>query len=405
MYQSRHQPHAATLATRLAGRTGILLLSVFLNFAGFTLIIPVLPFSVARHVPPADVAFWVALILAVYALCSFIAAPVLGALSDRHGRRPVLLLSLCGSAVGFAVFGIGGALWVLVLGRVLEGLTAGSISALYACVADTHAPHERGPAFGRLGVAGGLGFMLGPVLGGLLGQLSLAAPLYGAAGLALLNAVLIWRWLPESHAPQQGGLPLQWRQFKAAGQVARALRQPRLRRLFGVVFCFAFGSVVLQSNLAVLLRDRLAFDPVAIGLVLAGIGVMDIVSQALVAMRLLPRFGERRVARAGLLINAGGLALLAALAVLPGLPLLLCGIALFTFGDGLFQPSVSALIANAAPDARQGEVQGANQAQQSIARMAGPLAGAWMYGWHAWAPYAVAAVLVLLAAGALRPRQ
>lgn len=404
-YQPRHQPHAATLATRLAGRTGILLLSVFLNFAGFTLIIPVLPFSVARHVPPADVAFWVALILAVYALCSFIAAPVLGALSDRHGRRPVLLLSLCGSAVGFAVFGIGGALWVLVLGRVLEGLTAGSISALYACVADTHAPHERGPAFGRLGVAGGLGFMLGPVLGGLLGQLSLAAPLYGAAGLALLNAVLIWRWLPESRAPQQVGLPLHWRQFNAAGQVARALRQPRLRRLFGVVFCFAFGSVVLQSNLAVLLRDRLAFDPVAIGLVLAGIGVMDIVSQALVATRLLPRFGERRVARAGLLINAGGLALLAALAVLPGLPLLLCGIALFTFGDGLFQPSVSALIANAAPDARQGEVQGANQAQQSIARMAGPLAGAWMYGWHAWAPYAVAAVLVLLAAGALRPRQ
>ena len=143
-HQPRHQPHAATLATRLAGRTGIVLLSVFLNFAGFTLIIPVLPFLVARHVAPADVAFWVALILAVHALCSFIAAPVLGALSDRHGRRPVLLLSLCGSAAGFAVFGIGGALWVLVLGRILEGLTAGSISALYAYVADTHAPHERG---------------------------------------------------------------------------------------------------------------------------------------------------------------------------------------------------------------------------------------------------------------------
>ena len=404
-HQPRHQPHAATPATRLAGRTGIVLLSVFLNFAGFTLIIPVLPFLVARHVAPADVAFWVALILAVHALCSFIAAPVLGALSDRHGRRPVLLLSLCGSAAGFAVFGIGGALWVLVLGRILEGLTAGSISALYAYVADTHAPHERGPAFGMLGVAGGLGFMLGPVLGGLLGQLSLAAPLYGAAGLALLNAVLIWRWLPESHAPQQGGLRLQWRQFNAAGQVARALRQRPLRRLFGVVFCFACGSVVLQSNLAVLLRDRLAFDPAAIGLVLAGIGVMDIVSQGLVATRLLPRFGEWRVARAGLLFNAGGLALLAALALLPGLPLLLCGIALFTFGDGLFQPSVSALIADAAPDGRQGEVQGANQAQQSIARMAGPLAGAWLYGWHAWAPYAVAAMLVLLAAAALRRRQ
>ncbi|WP_312436184.1 MFS transporter [Janthinobacterium sp.] len=396
-----HQLQAGTLAARLATPTSIVLLSVFLNFAGFTLIIPVLPFSVARHVPPAEVAFWVALILAVFALCSFIAAPVLGALSDRHGRRPVLLLSLCGSAIGFAVFGIGGALWVLVLGRVLEGLTAGSISALYAYVADTHAPHERGPAFGMLGVAGGLGFMLGPVLGGLLGQISLSAPLYGAAALALVNAVLVQRCLPESHAPQKGGVHLQWRQFNAIGQIAQAVRQRPLRRLFGAVFCFALGSVLLQSNLAVLLRDRLAFHPAGIGLVLAGIGVMDILSQGLVATRLLPRFGERRVARAGLLVNACGLALLASLSIVPALPVLLCGIALFTFGDGLFQPSVSALIADAAPGGRQGEVQGANQAQQSIARMGGPLAGAWLYGLHAGAPYAAAALIVLLAAAVL----
>lgn len=396
-----HQLQAGTLAARLNNPTGIVLLSVFLNFAGFTLIIPVLPFSVARHVAPAGVAFWVALVLAVHALCSFIAAPVLGALSDRFGRRPVLLLSLCGSAIGFAVFGIGGALWVLVLGRILEGLTAGSISALYAYVADTHAPHERGAAFGMLGVAGGLGFMLGPVLGGLLGQISLSAPLYGAAGLALANAVLVQRCLPESHAPQKGGVRLQWRQFNAIGQIAQAVRQQPLRRLFGAVFCFALGSVLLQSNLAVLLKDLLAFNPATIGLLLAGIGVMDIVSQGLVATRLLPRFGERRVARAGLLVNACGLALLASLSIVPALPVLLCGIALFTFGDGLFQPSVSALIADAAPDGRQGEVQGANQAQQSLARMGGPLAGACLYGLHTGAPYAAAALIVVLAAAVL----
>ena len=404
-----HSPPASSFATRFTaivkGRSGILLLSVFLNFAGFTLIIPVLPFSVARYVAPGEVAFWVALILAIYALCSFVAAPVLGALSDRHGRRPVLLLSLCGSAIGFAVFGIGGALWVLLLGRVMEGLTAGSIATLYAYVADTHAPAERGPAFGLLGVAGGLGFMLGPVFGGLLGQCSLSAPLYGASALALVNAWLVQRYLPESLPAAKRGARALGGRFNAISQLAQALRERRLRLLFGVVFCFAFGSVVLQSNLAVMLKDLLAFGPATIGFVLAGIGVMDIISQSLVATWLLPRFGEQRVATAGLLINAGGLLLLALLGMFPVLPLLAGGIAMFTFGDGLFQPSVSALIADAAPAGRQGEVQGANQAQQSIARMGGPLASAWLYGLHAAAPYAVAATVVLLAAAALGRRK
>lgn len=394
-----HQP--PSLFARLTGRTGVIAISVFLNFAGFTLIIPVLPFSVGRYVAVSDIAFWVSLILAIYAACSFIAAPVLGAMSDRFGRRPVLLLSLCGSALGFAIFGIGGALWVLVLGRIIEGLTAGSISTIYAYVADTHAPAERGPAFGMLGAAGGVGFLLGPVLGGLLGQMSVSAPLYGAAGLALLNAVLVHFSMPESHPVEKRTARLQWGHFNAIGQLIAALWDSRLRLLFGVVFCFALGSTVLQSNLAVLLKDLLAFSPASIGFVLAGIGVMDIVSQGLVAPRLLPRFGEWRVATGGLVVNGLGLVVLAFLALYPKLPLLISGMAMFTFGDGLFQPSASALIADAAADGRQGEVQGANQAQQSIARMFGPLVSAGLYGLSAAAPYLTAAVFVFLAAGTL----
>jgi DHA1 family tetracycline resistance protein-like MFS transporter len=384
-----------------SSRLRIVALSVFLNFAGFTLIIPVLPFSVARYVAAPDVAFWVALILALHALCSFIAAPVLGALSDRYGRRPVILLSLGGAAAGFFVFGLGGALWVLVVGRVLEGLTAGSVSALYAYVADSAGPEERGPAFGKLGAAGGAGFLLGPVLGGVLGQVSLSAPLYGAAALAVVNAAVVYFCMAESYAPAQRSVRLHPAQFNAVGQIVSALRAPRLRPLFAVVFCFALGGTLLQSNLAVMLKDLLAFQPGAIGLVLAGVGVMDLVSQGLAAPRLQRRFGERRVARAGLAINGLGLMVLALLTRHPALPLLAGGIALFTFGDGLFQPSASALVANAAPDGQQGAVQGANQAQQSIARMGGPLAGAWLYGLSAGAPYAIAAAIVLLATAAL----
>jgi DHA1 family tetracycline resistance protein-like MFS transporter len=386
---------------RFTRRAWTIAVSVFFNFAGFTLIIPVLPFSVARYVAAPDVAWWVSLILALYSLCAFVAAPVLGAMSDRFGRRPVMLLSLLGSALGFAVFGVGGALWVLVLGRAIEGLTAGSISALYAYVADTHGPAERGPVFGMLGAAGGLGFMLGPVLGGALGQVSLSAPLYGAAGLALANCALVWCCIPESHAGASRGTRLHWRQFNAVGQLLRTLRERRLRPLFAVVFCFALGGAVLQANLTVLLKDLLAFQPAGIGLVLAGVGVMDIVSQGFAAPRLQTRFGERRVATAGLAINGLGLALFALLPVYAATPLLVAGIAVFTFGDGLFQPSASALIANAAPAERQGEVQGANQAQQAIARTAGPLAAAWLYWLAAGAPYAAAAVVVLLAAAVL----
>jgi DHA1 family tetracycline resistance protein-like MFS transporter len=135
--------------------------------------------------------------------------------------------------------------------------------------------------------------------------------------------------------------------------------------------------------------------------VLAGVGVMDIVSQGLAAPRLQIRFGERRIATAGLAINGLGLALFALLPLHTAAPLVVAGIAIFTFGDGLFQPSANALIANAAPAERQGEVQGANQAQQAIARTAGPLAAAWLYGASASAPYAAAAVVVLLAAAGL----
>ena len=197
--------------------------------------------------------------------------------------------------------------------------------------------------------------MLGPLLGGALGQFSLSAPLYGAAGLALINCIVVWFYLPESHPRANRSVRLHWNKFNAVGQLMRTLRERRLRTLFAVVFCFALGGAVLQANLTVLLRDLLAFQPAGIGLVLAGVGVMDIVSQGLAAPQLQSRFGERRVASAGLVINGAGLSMLALLPLHAGALLLVAGIAIFTFGDGLFQPSASALIANAAPAERQGE--------------------------------------------------
>lgn len=177
----------------LSGGIVVIAVSVFLNFIGFTLILPVIPFLVGRYVPQQQIGLYVGLIVSVFALCAFCAAPVLGALSDRYGRRPILMLSLLGSAVGYLVFGIGGALWILFLGRIIDGLTAGNVSTTYAYVADTTAPAERGRVYGLLGAVGGFGFKLGPVVGGLLGAVAPTAPLFAAAAITLGNiAGFIW---------------------------------------------------------------------------------------------------------------------------------------------------------------------------------------------------------------------
>src|ERR1700761_8177332 len=175
-----------------------LAIAVFLNITGFTLILRVIPFLVGRYVPPQEVGLYVGLIVSVFALCAFFAAPVLGALSDRYGRQPILMLSLLGSAIGYVIFGLGGALWILFAGRIVDGLTAGNISTVYAYVGDTFAPEERGRIYGLLGAVGGLGFMLGPVAGGLLGAIFPAAPLFAAAALTLGNVAWIYIALPET---------------------------------------------------------------------------------------------------------------------------------------------------------------------------------------------------------------
>lgn len=284
--------------------------------------------------------------ISIYAVCQFIAAPILGALSDRFGRRPVLLLSLLGSAAGYLIFAIGGSLRVLLAGRVVEGLTAGSVSAMYAYVADVTPPEHRGRVYGLLGAAGGLGFMLGPVAGGILGEISLSAPVFIAAALTLANALWVYFALAESHSGGVG-VVLDWQRLNPLAQLSRSLQIDVLRSAFACAFLFCFAGMLLQGNISVYVKDVLAFGPSAIGLMLFAVGVMDVVSQGLLAARLLPQLGERRVASYGLCLNAAGLLGIAATALYSSVGLLVAAIFLFTLGDGLFQPAINGMIANA----------------------------------------------------------
>lgn len=386
------------------GRILVIAVTLFLNVIGFTLILPVLPFLVGRYVQADLVGLYVGLIVSIFALCAFVAAPVLGALSDRYGRRPILLLSLIGSAVGYVVFGIGGALWVLFLGRIIDGLTAGNISTIFAYVADTQAPSERGRVFGMLGAIVGFAFMLGPVAGGFLGAYSPSAPLFVAAAITLLCTLWVYVALPESLAADRSREAWQWRQMNPLRQLASVLSYRSLRVPFFAAFCFFCAGAMLQSNLSVYLKDTLQFEPTRIGWTLFGVGVMDILSQGLLSRALLPRLGARMLTRLGLAINAAGFAMIACLVVVPTIPFLIASIFVFTLGDGLFQPAMSETIANAAPPDAQGRVQGANQAQQSLARMAGPLVPAFLSTTSLSTPYWAGAAVALLGMAALWSR-
>lgn len=375
--------------------------TLFLNVVGMTLIVPVLPFLVGPYVPPDRIGLHVGLIVSAYALCAFLAAPVLGAASDRWGRRPVLLLSLVGSAIGYLVFGIGGALWVLYLGRVIDGLTAGNISAIFAAVADTHAPSERGRIYGLLGAVVGFAFMIGPVLGGLLGTVSPSTPLYAAAGFTALAAIWVLVALPES-APR-AGVPERWdwSRVNPAAQLGSVLKLGGLRRAMFGSFCFFLAGAMLQSNFAVYLGAVLGFGPVAIGWTLFGVGVMDIVGQGFLSRRLLPLLGATALTRWGLAVNAVGFALIAVLTVVPTIGFLVGALFVFALGDGLFQPAMSEIVANGAPADAQGRVQGANQAQQSLARMLGPLVPAALSPLSLGAPYWAGAAVATIGLVAL----
>lgn len=341
----------------------IIFLIVLVNLLGFGIIIPLLPFYATRMGASAMV---VGLLFASYSVAQMLAAPILGDLSDRYGRRPVLIFSLIGTVVSFAMMAMAGSLAMLFAARIIDGLSGGNISTARAYVGDVTTVENRARGFGLLGAAFGLGFVFGPALGGALSHISYTAPVWGAALVALAATALAWVWLPETVHRATARSGSAWR------EVGVMLRRPVVGRLLAIDFLYWTTFAAYQTTFALFGARRFGFDVPHTGYILAVVGMVTVLVQVIVIGPAVRRFGERGTLSGGLTLAGIGLAVAAAshhvvwffLAAVPG-----------SAGVALVIPTLTSLLSQSASRQDQGRIQGVSSSLEGLGRTVGPLWG------------------------------
>ncbi len=382
-------------------RTSLVLLLVItlLNTMGITIIVPIVPFLIIPYLAhPNNLAIIVGWLTAAYAICQLIAAPGLGVLSDRFGRRPILFICLLGSAFGYLILGFGGALWVLFLGRIIDGLTGGNIPVLFGYVADITEPEDRGKYFGMLGSAAGVGTLIGPAVGGLLATINYRVPFLAAAGLFLLTLVCGYFLLPESLQKEHRITSIAVSELNPLKQLVSVFRWANVRWLLLAWFFYAFPVGMLQTTITVLMKDSLGFNVTQVGLVVTVLGAVDILVQGVLVGWLLARLGNIRLGLIALVLVGISYLVLGSIAFLATPVLLLVGIILFAGSGSLVENALRGLISKLVGRSEQGRVSGAMQSLQSLGWIVGPLVGGFVYtAWGHFQAYASASFIIVLA--------
>jgi MFS transporter, DHA1 family, tetracycline resistance protein len=346
-----------------------LFLIVFVDLVGFGLVIPLLPFYAVRFGAAPQ---HVTLLLATYSLFQLFAAPVWGALSDRIGRRPVLMTSMAASALAYLWMGSASELWMLFAARALTGICAGNIAAAQAYIADVTTPENRARGMGLIGAAFGLGFILGPALGGFLAgndptTANLGTPAWVASGLSLVALCGVLFLLRESLTPAQRGRA---QRRGRMGAIVGTLRRPILSRLILIFFLVILAFAGMESTFALWAMRQFRWGPEQVGFVFAFVGMLSAILQGGLIGRLTRQFGEERLLLCGLVLIGVGLMLLP---FARGLPVLGLGVSGLALGMGLVQPSLNSLISRRAARDEQGEVLGVSQSVGGLARVIGPV--------------------------------
>jgi len=362
-------------------------------------VIPLLPLYAEKY-HPSPVAF--GLLMSSYSAMQFVFGPILGRLSDRYGRRPVIVFSLLGTVIGYVLFALARSLPVLFVARLLPGATGGNIGTAQAVIADSTAPADRARGMGMIGMAFALGFIFGPAIGGFAVRLGEAAPGFFAAGLSLLACSWAFFRLPETRpeAAVAPSVPL-----FSAGSLAKAFRRPEIGALMFLSFVTTTAFANFEATFAQFLSLRLESGPSTVAWFFVFVGVCSAIVQGGLVRRLAPRFGEAR------LVVVGGILLVAGFLLLrlgTDVPRLLLAVGIIAFGIGVTTPSLSSLVSRRSGALEQGEILGAYQSMASLGRVFGPFAGENLYlrvgpdAPHWTAAALQAAALALSAAGLLR---
>ena len=360
--------------------------TVALDLIGFGIVVPILGVYAERFGASGYAVGW---LFATFSLAQLVFAPLLGRLSDRIGRKPVIILSLVGTAVGSFVTGAAGALWVLFLGRVIDGASGGSLAVAQAAVADIAEPEQRPRLVGMLGAAFGVGFVFGPAIGGLAALGGPHVPFYVAAALAAVNAVAALVRLPET--------------LSSPHPTSRRLAVPEstdLRRLAVLGFIGTFAFVAFEATFSLFGAKRFDLTEGSAAAVFLGIGLLLVAVQGGGFGRLAATVGVPRLYAAGLVLAAVGLVLTG---LSTGWPLLVLVLFLVSIGQGVASPALTELVNRAAPTERRGQAMGFQQSSAAVGRVLGPpLAGSAFDRIGVWSPtvfggalMAVCAVLVV----------
>jgi len=367
----------------------IIFLTILVNLIGFGIIIPLLPFYATTFGASPLV---VGLLFASFSLAQLVASPLLGAWSDKWGRRPILIFSLIGTVISFVMLAVAQSLAMLFAARIVDGLSGGNITTARAYIGDIATEENRAKSFGILGAAFGLGFIIGPALGGLFAHISYTAPIWAAAAITVVATLFAWFWLPETVH----------RVNAVSGSPWKALRElsgrPSLRRLFAIDFLYWSSFGVYQTTFALFGAHRFSFDATRTGYLLATFGFLGVIVQVVLVGPIVKRLGEKRTLMIGLIFAAIGWG---GSAMTHSLPVFIFMLVPGAIGIGLCNPSLVSLVSGAAGRHEQGRVQGAAGALESLGRTIGPVWGNGALQFLGEGAAYGSAALVLLATAAL----